>query len=133
MPTHQWQDCVHSGGVLSSRQTSTFPCTALPLEPGRTTHVWVLSSRQYRGYSKKTTNLGDVQDGDSEDYYNTTATGVITKEPGAEEATTNVAASDETITDESDGNESATEEEKRIKDLFGADTDSLIEMLEYCV
>ena len=73
----------------------------------------MLSSRQYRGYSKKTTDLGDVQDGDSDNYYNTTAIGVITKDPGAEEATTIVAASDETIKDESDGNESATKKEKK--------------------
>ena len=74
-----------------------------------------------------------MQDGDSEDYYDTTATGVITKEPGTEETTTNVAASDETITDENDGNESVTEEEGGLKDLFGTDKDLLIEILEYCV
>ena len=106
---------MHSGGVSSSRQTSTFLLHCSPTGTRTGCPKYECSLPDSTEDALETTTLGDVQDGDSEDYYDTTATGIITKEPGTEETTTNVAASDETITDENDGNESVTEEERRIE------------------
>ena len=85
-------------------------CTALPLEPGQCCPKYECSLPDSTEEALETTTLGEVQDGDSEDYYDITATGIITKEPGTEETTTDVAASDEIITNENDGNESVTED-----------------------